>query len=63
MYTVTVSQINREERTFEFSNKQDAIDSFIGRCDEIGYEYEIDEKGNYSTTTRGDYSIQLTETE
>lgn len=63
MYKVKVSQLSREEKTFEFSKKQDAVDSFIGRCDEIGYEYEIDANGNYSTTTRGDYSISLTETE
>jgi hypothetical protein len=53
----------RESVMFNFTNLRDALNSFITRCDELGYEYREDNNGNFIAGGLGhDYSIELIST-
>lgn len=52
---------NRTEQVIEFRNIREALNSFIERCDALGYEYREDNNGNFLAGGIGnDYSLELT---
>jgi hypothetical protein len=61
MYTVTIYYRPMNDiRTFEFNNIREALNSFIDRCDALGYSYEEDNEGNFIAGGLGhDYTIEL----
>jgi len=61
MYTLTIyNRPSNEISSFEFTNIRQALNSFIERCDELGYNYEEDNDGNFLAGGLGhDNSITL----
>jgi len=62
LYTLSIyNRPSNEIRSFEFTNIRQALNSFIERCDELGYTYEEDNDGNFVAGGLGyDNEITLT---
>jgi hypothetical protein len=60
---VIVNYPNRTEQVIEFRNIREALNSFIERCDALGYQYREDNNGNFLAGGIGnDYSLELIST-
>jgi len=60
---VIVNYPNRTEQVIEFRNIREALNSFIERCDALGYQYREDNHGNFLAGGIGnDYSLELIST-
>jgi len=60
MYTITISTYSGSQ-TFEFSNLRDALNSFIERCDALGYDYNENENGTFTAGGYGhSHELELT---
>ena len=47
MYTITISTYTSSQ-SFEFSNIREALNSFIERCDALGYDYTENNDGTFT---------------
>lgn len=60
MYTITISTYTSSQ-SFEFSNIRQALNSFIERCDALGYDYTENNDGTFTAGGFGhSHDIQLT---
>jgi hypothetical protein len=60
---VIVNYPNRTEQVIEFRNIREALNSFVERCDALGYQYREDNNGNFLAGGIGnDYSLELIST-
>lgn len=60
MYTITISTYSGSQ-IFEFSNIREALNSFIERCDALGYDYTENANGTLSAGGYGhSHEIELT---
>ena len=60
MYTISISTYSGSQ-TFEFSNLRDALNSFVERCDALGYDYTENENGTFTAGGYGhSHELQLT---
>jgi hypothetical protein len=60
-YTLVISNYtDRTSQVIEFRNIREALDTFIERCESLGYEYREDHNGNFlAGGVNTDYSIEL----
>jgi hypothetical protein len=60
---VIINYPNRTEQIIEFRNIREALNSFVERCDALGYDYREDNNGNFLAGGVGnDYSLELIST-